>query len=45
MSSEMETLPDMADQFCNDFAEQQDNVVECNDPGDCCASMKELHIM
>merc|ERR1711915_193881 len=45
MSSEMEALPDMKDSFCNDFANPQDNVVECNDPGDCCASMREEHII
>ena len=43
MFSEMEPLPDMA--FCNDFANPEDIVVECNDPRDCCAGMREEYIM
>ena len=43
MSSEMERIPDTA--FCNDFASPTDLLTDCSDPGDCCASMKEEHIM
>ena len=43
MSSEMAELPDTP--FCNDFAKPTDLTVECSDPGDCCASMREEHIM
>jgi len=38
----MEELPD--EPFCNDFANPTDITVECSDPGDCCASMREEHI-
>ena len=27
--------------YCNDFAKPTDIVVNCTQPGDCCASMKE----
>ena len=43
MFSEMEPLPDMA--FCNDFANPEDIVFECNDPRDCCAGMREEYII
>merc|ERR1711953_180314 len=36
---EAEELPEMT--YCNDFAKPTDIVVNCTQPGDCCASMKE----
>ena len=45
MSSEMEPLPDMADAFCNDFANPAGIVDDCNDPHDCCAAMREEFFM
>merc|ERR1712064_6547 len=35
-----EDLPEMT--YCNNFAKPTDIVTNCTQPGDCCASMKEL---
>jgi len=31
------------EKFCADFAKPGDLLTDCNDPDDCCASMKEMH--